>query len=841
MNYNKLQENIENLYQSTPETIHGVAFGRKVSNGITTDNECIIFYVPQKLFGEDLAKCGYQVPKSLVIDGKEYLTDVIEAEMAKALIVCYDYTANPLPEEIARHRRKQRPLKGGITISNFTDSYNADASTLDMGTLGAICIDKDTNSFVGLTNNHVIVKDGFVPYNQDNNGSIYNILPQKNIIQWTETGLLNLTEDSIGTVKKYYPISKGSTNYIDAALISINEKQGNTFLLNTNESWKQLGLDYNEPFSFASTSEINSLIATPRNIYHAGRTTGPKGFGGCELVITSIVASQSIIYLEQNDPVIIPFADLISFKKSDNSNYPTFSGDSGSVLIADFDGIWKIIGLVFAGSDTRGYACRIDRVAQSLNIGQWTNKLNYGYTPFAEFLITDFDYSKNKMSNSNSSLWNINYDLSTVTPPFPPFSFAGLTKQSLGELVNISSSSSSSRSSSSSSSSSSSRSSSSSSSRSSSSSSSRSSSSSSSSLIFNSNCSPCNPEFIGSWEGSSAGLCITRSAGSSSSSSSSRSSSSSSSNSSNSSSSSSCIGTCEQGYSFDPESCICVPNVIIIDPSGDDGLTLFTSPCTGRSYQISGFAFYRDLINSPCVVPGYGSLYPLCAGGHNCARTNFIPKIIFSDNTELTGTYFNLNNYPVGGNRNSTFSFDIDECRLSNVPKGPLKFKLDCENPAICHTGVSFIVLGINKDIYTGSPIPLSNDITPLYSGCLAAGSFTDFLIKCTGTDSNCCGILPPVFDGFALYLGNENAVTDDDIDVMISWGRDHSSPEGIVATYGQVVGKYIDGIGESNCQGLCGPEVSGTGFCPCKDCPSWDQGSTTSSISLSEILSKLL
>jgi hypothetical protein len=58
---------------------------------------------------------------------------------------------------------------------------------------------------------------------------------------------------------------------------------------------------------------------------------------------------------------------------------PIAGGDSGSALIADFNGVWKIIGLVFAGGTIVqagvtyyvGVACRIDEIANIMQIEAW--------------------------------------------------------------------------------------------------------------------------------------------------------------------------------------------------------------------------------------------------------------------------------------------------------------------------------------------------------------------------------------------------------------------------------------------------------------------------------------
>lgn len=78
-----------------------------------------------------------------------------------------------------------------------------------------------------------------------------------------------------------------------------------------------------------------------------------------------------------------------------------------------------------------------------------------------------------------------------------------------------------------------------------------------------------------------------------------------------------------------------------------------------------------------------------------------------------------------------------------------------------------------------------------------------------------CTGITPTIptnlcnYDGIAIYLGNENAVTDDDIEIRMN---------------GVTVGTYVDEIG--NCTGLCGTSVE-----PCAS------PSTTSMMSFKQIL----
>jgi hypothetical protein len=135
---------------------------------------------------------------------------------------------------------------------------------------------------------------------------------------------------------------------------------------------------------FATTAEIDSLLETPRTILSSGRTSGVKS-GDCGLKIKLLGTSQPVgvgSYPLQGQGRVVSFNDLIVFTRlSEGCNFPIYGGDSGSVLIADFDGIFKIIGLNFAGSSQipgsttdigqYGYACRIDNVAFELGIEAW--------------------------------------------------------------------------------------------------------------------------------------------------------------------------------------------------------------------------------------------------------------------------------------------------------------------------------------------------------------------------------------------------------------------------------------------------------------------------------------
>jgi hypothetical protein len=91
---------------------------------------------------------------------------------------------------------------------------------------------------------------------------------------------------------------------------------------------------------------------------------------------------------------------------------PIASGDSGSALIANFSGTWKIIGLVFAGgtsaSNYVGFANRIDNVASQLSIQSWdgTSK-NYVDLASKTYKTIGGGSSNKTLSCSGSTYWQV--------------------------------------------------------------------------------------------------------------------------------------------------------------------------------------------------------------------------------------------------------------------------------------------------------------------------------------------------------------------------------------------------------------------------------------------------
>jgi hypothetical protein len=338
------------------------------------------------------------------------------------------------------NRDLQRPLKGGISISS-TSNLTPFAPVGSVGTMGAIIQDSGSGALLGLTNNHVVIRDAFYtdqrtfinPQNEydltDPDGSTFgsNTLPSSYtqlVYQDAEDGAANGVKE-IGRVLRYIPlytsastIASGGTlvNKVDGALFSLycTSSIGAT-IIDFTSSYQQLGFTtsslYTSSLPFASTTEIDGMIdpTSPYYnppIYSAGRTTGTKGEDPCPLRFSAFVNIPTINYSLQGNSTPCTFVDVMEFVKPENAPlwkpgdptgigtvcpWPGWGGDSGSTVIANFSGTYKIIGLLFAGNggvigtiggaplfypSTKFFACRIDHVASELGIREWTGSIS---------------------------------------------------------------------------------------------------------------------------------------------------------------------------------------------------------------------------------------------------------------------------------------------------------------------------------------------------------------------------------------------------------------------------------------------------------------------------------
>jgi len=433
-----LLKEIDNQYEITEDNVLSVGYGRKYKNGVDTGELGIVYFVDKKIPKDQLTP-DQILPDSLTIDGKKYPTDVTQIGKIKPLAGCWNYGYNGGSVDqtnVLPHRQSQRPLQGGIFITNIVGTYNSVESTVELGTFGLICVDKDTNTLVGLTNIHVPTPEQFnaVERTSTNSSYIRNVLQVGTlngvqipdcIQQFNETEFAggnlaaNLPGFEIGKIKKYQPMrSQGhGTNYIDALVFTLQSTD-----ISNSTSFKQLGQSFSSALPWATTAELDNLLISNPYLYSSGRTTGRKG-DICKLIIESIHNTINISYKNQAGTLVASVLDCFVFKWENTAlRSPIYGGDSGSCMIAVIGGVPKIIGLAFAGDSvdandnpqesTIGIGCRIDHIADILNLEAWDGS-NKGVDAPADLnveYINGLDAAVTKTIN-NKKYWQVGISL----------------------------------------------------------------------------------------------------------------------------------------------------------------------------------------------------------------------------------------------------------------------------------------------------------------------------------------------------------------------------------------------------------------------------------------------
>lgn len=185
---------------------------------------------------------------------------------------------------------------------------------------------------------------------------------------------------------------------------------------------------------------------------------------------------------------------------------------------------------------------------------------------------------------------------------------------------------------------------------------------------------------------------------------------------------------CESGDVYDPVSLKCVkPQIKNPDTPSIPEETIPCEP-NGESIVFNGYAFYK---NTPAaiIIQGIGDLLvPECYGGHKCDRTEFIPKILLGNGTIIEAPKINLNNLNDGGDREASFQFTIESCKIGKN----IQFMLDCNSKntfgiSNCHQGVVWIIITFED--------PVTKNIKIVFNGCVSFGTWSAIEIAC---EENC-------------------------------------------------------------------------------------------------------
>ena len=420
----EIKEIIKELFNATPSDV-GVGYGTKIKNGEMTNEESIIFFVPKKLPSNLIPENELIPDVEFTLSDRVLKTDVIEVGIIETFACdpsCYTWSSTP-----PTNRLQHRPIKGGISISAKSKMPPPGGINPSIpwglsvwGTLGFIAVDTATQALVGVTNNHVVIRDASYTSQRNPSGLIeneYDIIIGGSVDPDLvyQTGNLNPPDPAsmIGQVVRYVPIfASGGVNRVDGALISVESSP----VIDIAESFKQFGLTYNSPYVFATTAEINNLLTTNPMLFSSGSKTGVKQGLPCPLRTFTLGASLPITgYNIQGTTTSVTFTDIIGFVRPENDpslatvcNWPISPGDSGSALVADFSGTSKIVGLVFAGSEFYGFACRIDHVASELGIQSWdgTNKPYVDPTTITYITVPGFNSAITQVSGGDT-YWQV--------------------------------------------------------------------------------------------------------------------------------------------------------------------------------------------------------------------------------------------------------------------------------------------------------------------------------------------------------------------------------------------------------------------------------------------------
>jgi phosphatidylethanolamine-binding protein (PEBP) family uncharacterized protein len=393
-------------------------------------------------------------------------------------------------------------LKGGISITSVNQSNSVGTLGMIVQDINTNALVALTNNHVVIGNSIAAQYQNLNPVLLNNFPTTNEILPNSNFS--CQPGELNYqTNLKFGQVVRYVPIVPRWTtssalpsgqyytsptllprNRVDGALVSIDCNK-----IDFNQSWKFSGFEslMTTPLPFATTAEIDNLMVTNPQLYSTGRSTGPKGLGtpGCELRLFGINQASMVGGYKWHSSGGVQYGTyaeyenrLITFYKPSGNPaqphclWPCAAGDSGSMLIANFgtqaSPNFKVIGLVFAGNSNPpfpyglqytqnvfntnfgsyanwlGFACRIDDVANQLNIKAWTGgtaplvdpqSINVitlpGLSPITATTCQNSYYYQIGTTMTQNSCGGANYGAKSILVQSPQF----LNGQSLSNVV----------------------------------------------------------------------------------------------------------------------------------------------------------------------------------------------------------------------------------------------------------------------------------------------------------------------------------------------------------------------------------------------------------------------
>lgn len=365
-------------------------------------------------------------PLSIKVEDNRFDTHFIRGAVVKTLACDEPGYWDSTPPS---NRNYQRPIQGGLAVTN-----EFSISVLGLGyygTLGMVAIDNDTNSVVTISNNHVYANsDSYISSErQISNFNFLNNFFDANLRQPLSGN------ENFGKFKKYAQLRSydsgggGYINKVDAAVSTIRKEElDGTQNFDPDESWKQwllvsndgtLNLNIPGSYKWATTDEIDLILQNWSNgenirLWYSGARFGAQGLPTDEnfssqqkMYLTGAGTASPAGYMNQASLGGTVVFQKLSFRATSDDlaegewcQSVSGGGNSGSAMIVQINGEYKIIGLNFAGTSYgnlsygfEGHFSRIDDVAELLNVSEFTSETtNYSFSDENATEIIDIPY-----------------------------------------------------------------------------------------------------------------------------------------------------------------------------------------------------------------------------------------------------------------------------------------------------------------------------------------------------------------------------------------------------------------------------------------------------------------
>jgi hypothetical protein len=365
--------------------------GTKIKNGVDTGEPCLVVGVTKKVRSEDLRNEDL-IPELI---GDNLQTDVVEESELSRFGNC------GLSESLGQGVPPYGPCDGHDYNSSGDPFANAlggisigpnDPLRRWSGTLGFIAKDVTDSKLVGVSNNHVLgdyVDTDYSPLgcylengelldefklNEDMSPLVQNMIQTPSVPDSSRNSVI------LGEVKRAIATKWGSSvlpaNTVDAAIVELTE-------------------DIHPMTDLAHLSESALKVAVAKigeRVSKSGRTTGVTGVSSS----TRIVSTNYTVAIGSGceDGLKTKFTDCIKFnwnaERSNNWEFFSYAGDSGSAIMMDEATGSSLVGLLFAGTYFQnstsmpnppygtGVACKIQNVFSALNIEAWNGNVICG-------------------------------------------------------------------------------------------------------------------------------------------------------------------------------------------------------------------------------------------------------------------------------------------------------------------------------------------------------------------------------------------------------------------------------------------------------------------------------